>query len=248
MVKNAARKKSGPPRSFYIALAAVALVGIAVLAWVTSRSSSTPAVSTVDPAATTAAAEPYTLGDSSAPVTIMEFADFQCVWCAQYAVVVEPDVKARIIDAGLARYEFYPFPLEGHRNAWPAANAAACAGEQNRFWPMHEQIFRGQTAWANDGNPKGDFEGFARAVGLNMDQWESCYDERRHQARIQATQAEGLRRGVRSTPTFIVGNRMLAGMQSADVLLAYVDSARAAAGVPRPAASPAGASGGGAPR
>ena len=242
MVK--ARKKQGPARTFYIALGALAIVGIAALIWVANRPPSQPAVSTVDPAAITAEAEPYTMGDSSAPVTIMEFADFQCVWCAQYAVVVEPDVKTRIIDAGLANYEFYPFPLEGHRNAWPAANAAACAGEQGQFWAMHQQIFRGQTAWANDGNPKGDFESYARSInGLDVDAWETCYDERRHQARIQATQAEGLRRGVRSTPTFIIGNRMLAGMQSADVLLAYVDSARAAAGVSRPAASPSGGGG-----
>ena len=234
MVKGSARRKQGPARTFYIALGALAIVGIATLLWVVNRPPSTPAVTAVDPAAINATAEPYVLGDSSAPVTIMEFADFQCVWCAQYAVVVEPDVKARIIDAGLAKYEFYPFPLEGHRNAWPAANAAACAGEQDRFWPMHEQLFRGQTAWAEDGNPKGDFEDYARAVGLNMDQWETCYDERRHQARIQATQAEGIRRGVRSTPTFIIGNRMLAGMQSADVIRAYVDSARAAAGVAAP--------------
>src|SRR5687768_11871160 len=128
VVKGAARRKQGPARTFYIALGALAVVGIAALLWAVNRPPSTPAVTTVVPASITATAEPYVLGDSSAPVTIMEFADFQCVWCAQYAVVVEPDVKARIIDAGLAKYEFYPFPLEGHRNAWPAANAAACAG------------------------------------------------------------------------------------------------------------------------
>jgi protein-disulfide isomerase len=242
VVKGTARKKQAPKRTFYLGLGALALAGVATLAWVANRPSAQAGARTVDPASITADAQPYVMGDTSAPVTIMEFADFQCVWCAQYAVVVEPDVKARIIDAGLAKYEFYPFPLEGHRNAWPAANAAACAGEQDRFWPMHEQLFRGQTSWANDGNPKGDFEGYAQAIGLNMDAWETCYDERRHQARIQATQAEGLRRGVRSTPTFIIGNRMLAGMQSADVIRAYVDSARTAAGV----AAPATGNGGGA--
>lgn len=236
------KRGKSSPRTFYIALGALALLGAVALIYIVTRPPAQQQVTMVDPSAVPGTAEPYILGDTTAPVTIMEFADFQCGWCAQYAIVVEPDVKRNIVDAGLAQYHFYPFPLEGHQNAWPAAHAAACAGEQNQFWPMHGLIFQGQNDWATRRNPKSQFESYARAVpGLDVGQWETCYDERRYQARIQASLAEGTRRGVSSTPTFIIGNRMLPGMQGYDAIRAWVDSARANAGV----AAPAGAAGAG---
>ena len=181
---------------------------------------------TYDPA-TSGPAQGYTLGNPDAPVQIIEFADFECPGCAQFATVTEPDVRKRIVEAGLASFTFYDFPLPQHRNSMAAHNAAACANDQGRFWQMHDRIFLGQDQWNTQSasNPKPFFEQYAAEVGLNVAVWETCFDARKHQGRILANAAEGERRKVGSTPTFIIGNRLYPGAVPYDFLKALVDSA-----------------------
>jgi protein-disulfide isomerase len=102
---------------------------------------------------------------------------------------------------------------------------------------MHDQLFRNQPEWNTEAtsNPKPIFLGYAKGLGLNADSWEKCFDEQTHQSRILANQAEGTRRKVQSTPTFVIGTRMIPGAMSYDVFKAYVDSAAKEA----PAAAPA---------
>lgn len=213
-------------RVFYIALGAVALVGIAVIAWVMSRQQEPMGPGPV-PVGTPLAAEGYVLGDTSAPVEITEFADFQCPACAHFATVTQPDVKRRIVDEGLASYRFMDFPLPMHPNAYPASHAAACANEQGRFWEMHDRLFHGQADWSRQRNPKGTFEDYAEQIGLDRRQWSTCYDERRYQRQIDASRIAGEQIGVRGTPTILVNGAPLGGgRQSYDAIRAAVDSAR----------------------
>ncbi|MGI9089532.1 MAG: DsbA family protein [Gemmatimonadaceae bacterium] len=185
-------------------------------------------------------AQPYVVGNANAPVVIEEFADFECPVCGSYATVTEPDVRKRIIEPGLASYKFYDFPLPMHKNSQAASNAAACAEEQGKFWPMHDQLFAGQDAWGlqPDGatqvtdNPKPIFLGYAKAVGLNTDQWDKCFDSRKYQSRINANAAEGFRRNVNQTPTFYVNGKAFPGSIAYDNLKRAVDEAAAA---PKPA-------------
>jgi protein-disulfide isomerase len=229
VVKNARARSS--KRGFYVALAVVAVAGSAIIYSLMERSREA-SVSTVDPNLPPVEAQGQLLGDPNAPVQIIEFADFECPGCAQFAAVTEPDVRKRIVEAGLASFRFYDFPLEQHRNSVPASMAAACAGDQGKFWEMHDRIFEGQNDWNTFAarNPKGIFEGYAQGLGLNMATWEECYDSNRHAATIQANKREGERRQVRSTPTFFIGDRKIEGPRPYDELKAYVDSARAAAG------------------
>ena len=92
---------------------------------------------------------------------------------------------------------------------------------------MHDELFRNQPEWNGEAtdNPKKIFLGYVKALGMNSDTWEKCYDEQQHQSRILANQAEGNRRKVQSTPTFVIGTRMIPGSMSYDVFKAYVDSA-----------------------
>jgi protein-disulfide isomerase len=223
-------RKAEPKRNFYLMLGVAALVGIALIYWLAIRPKDTVAVTPVT-GVPAAESKGYVRGSASAPVEIVEFADFQCPACEQYATITEPDVMKRIVDAGLARYVFYDFPLQMHPNAWPASHAAACADDQGKFWEMHDVIFREQPNWSRERNPKGSFERLAREIGLDVAAWETCYDERRHERRIAANLAEGERRGVGSTPTFFIGDRKIAGVQNYDQIRAHVDSAtrRAAA-------------------
>lgn len=227
MVK--ARRKEPSKKKFFLALGAIAVAGAAVIGYVSTQSK--PGARTVDPNAPKAIAQGIVLGDTSAPVDIVEFADFECPACGRFATVTEPDVRKRLVETGRARFVFYYFPLPMHMNAWPASHAAACANEQGKFWEMHDRIFMGQPDWNGEAtrNPKGIFQKYAQEVGLDGAAWESCYDEEKYRAQIQAHYDEAMRRQVQSTPTFIIGKRMLSGSQSYDQIKLYVDSATAEA-------------------
>ncbi len=212
------------------AFAAIAIIGVTAVGYAVVRSRAKPRT-TVAVDAGPLTAEGYLLGRPDAPVKIIEFADFECPACGQFATVTEPDVRKRLIETGQASLRFYDFPLEMHKNTWAASHAAACAAEQGKFWEMHDRLFMGQLEWNGEAerNPKGVLEGYAKELGLDAARWEECYDSRRNQKLIEAHQAEGQRRKVQSTPTFIVGTRMVAGSLSYDALKALVDSVAAEA-------------------
>src|SRR5678816_1651183 len=176
-------KKSKPKSNtpFYVALGVIAVVGIGALAYFASRPKNV--AKTVDPAAVVAG-EPqgYLLGKPDAPVQVIEFADFECPACGQFATLAEPDIRKRLIEPGTISYRFYDFPLSIHKNTWMASNAAACADEQGKFWEMHDQLFDQQDQWNGQATsrPKGKFKEYVKALGLNVDQWEACFDARKY--------------------------------------------------------------------
>ena len=221
------RSASNRPKPFYWLLGAIVLVGVAALGYVVTKpkGGATDAIQIAD---TTNAgpSQGYLMGKVDAPVKIIEFADFECPACAGFSVVTEPDVRTRIINTGLANITYFDFPLTQHRNTLGASNAAACADEQGKFWPMHDRLFQAQDEWNGEvtDSPKPFFKRYAQEVGLDVAKWETCYDARKYQKRIGANLADGLRRGVGSTPTFIIGNKLYRGMSSYDAMKAIVDS------------------------
>jgi protein-disulfide isomerase len=227
VVRNAS---SRPKTTTYVILGVVAVVGASLLAYAATRKPESSAVvpePTAIDIANVGAPQGYTVGKADAPVKIMEFADFECPACGRFATITEPDVRKRIIETGLASFTFYDFPLPQHRNSQPASNAAACADAQGQFWPMHDQIFAHQDEWntqATD-DPKPFFMKYAAAVGVDQSKFETCYDSRAHRSRIAANFAEGQRRKVNSTPTFVVNDRQYSASLSYDELKAIVDSA-----------------------
>ena len=233
------RHRTRDNRKFYTTLGAIAVIGAAMVGYAATRPG-TAAVTAVDPTIPVGAAEGYVMGSATAPVEIIEFADFECPACGQFAIVTEPQVRELLVQTGKARIRFFDFPLDIHRNTMAAHLAAACANDQGKFWEMHDQLFQGQDRWNTQAtsNPKKVFVGYVRALGLNEGVWETCYDENRHAGRIAASVAEGNRRQIRSTPTFIIGNSMVPGALGYDKLKAIVDSASAAAAVTAPAPTP----------
>jgi protein-disulfide isomerase len=168
------------------------------------------------------------MGRPDAPVKIIEFADFECPGCAQFATVTEPDVRKRLVESGEASFRFYDYPLDMHQNSYPASHAAACAEEQGKFWEMHDRIFAGQNEWSTyaTSNPKGVFKGYAQQLGLDVAKWEGCVDAKRYLSKIDANRAEGDRRQIRGTPTIYVNDRE-ASAHGYDQIKALVDSAKA---------------------
>jgi protein-disulfide isomerase len=226
--QNVVRNASTRPKGTYVILIVVAVVGASLLAYSATRKpkaeASAPMV--VD-AATAGPAQGYLIGKADAPVKIVEFADFECPACGRFATITEPDVRKRIIDTGLANLTYYDFPLPQHHNSVRASNAAACADDQGRFWPMHDQLFAAQDEWNTEAtdDPKPFFMKYVSVIGLDAAKFESCYDARAHQKRIEANFAEGERRKIGATPTFFVGDKAYANALSYDQLKAIVDSA-----------------------
>jgi protein-disulfide isomerase len=237
-------RKQGQGAKFAILLAAIALVGAAAFgyAWQSSRNKGGP--TTVDPNLPPLAARGYVQGDTNAPVQVLEFGDFECPQCANFAIVTEPDIRSRLIATGQVSLRYFDFPLPMHPNTWPASHAAACADEQGKFWPMHDQLYSHQEEWNAQAtrNPKKLFMAYATGLALDVTKFEECYDSQKYRRQIDANRLEGERRQVNSTPTFIIGNRVVPGNLPYDVLKAYVDSAKAQGGTAAtaaPAAAPA---------
>jgi protein-disulfide isomerase len=219
-------------RPFYMLLGAIALAAVVFIGWQMSQSKSSGVI-TVDPSITLPEATGYLIGSATAPVEILEFADFECPACGSFATLTEPDVRKRLVETGQARFRFMDFPLAIHQNTWDAHMAAACANEQGRFWEMHDQIFANQDRWNSQvtNRPKSVLKRIAQDLQppVNLSQWEECYDSQKYKLNIAATQREGERRLVQSTPTFIIGDKLLPGSLGFDQVKAYVDSAAARA-------------------
>ncbi len=140
-------------------------------------------------------------GSAQATVAIVEFSDYQCPFCGRYVAQTLPRIAADYIASGKVQYFFVNFPIESlHPQAFRAHEAALCAGEQGKYWEMHDRLFADQTALAAE-----DLAGHAKAVGLDMEEYEPCVESGRSAARVREDQALGQRAGVGGTPLFLVG-------------------------------------------
>jgi protein-disulfide isomerase len=210
---------------FYVILGAIVVVGAGAL-WLARRSGEGPGVQVIDsiPAPASAAFEGYVLGSDSAPVTIVEYADFECGACAQFAILTGPDIKQRLVQTGRVRWIFRDFPIEGHRNSLPAHLAAACAAEQGRFWEMHDQLYFNHRRWVLEARPARRIRELAAAIpGVDARRFNDCLGSARYQDRILASQRAGVERGVSSTPTFDINNLRVSGAIGYDSLRVLVD-------------------------
>lgn len=214
-----------PVRRFYAIFAIVAAIGIGLLLWQMNRSStpSIPVQVAVQPA-DTAGFRGYVLGDDSAAVEIVEYADYQCPACQQFATVEWPYVRDRLVKAGRVRWVYRDFPLTQHQWARLAAHAAACAQDQNRYWEMQEQLFASFSAWAMSRDAGKVFREDAGKAGLDLAAYDDCMKSLKYAGRIQASAAEGVRAGVGSTPTFVIGGRLYPGLLPYDRIRKLVDS------------------------
>ena len=139
------------------------------------------------------------LGDLKAPVTLIEFTDYECPFCKKFYKNALPKLKKQYIDTGKLRLVVRDFPLPFHKNARPAANAAHCAGEQDKFWPMHDALYEGNKMNAED------IESHATKIGLEFDSFQSCLNSKRYKKYIDNDMKEAQIAGIRGTPAFILG-------------------------------------------
>ena len=137
----------------------------------------------------------------TAPLTIVEFTDYQCPFCAKYTLEVFPEIEREYINTGKLRYFAKDYPLETvHPLARPAAEAALCAGLQSSFWTMRALLFANQSTITTNA-----FPGFARELSLDLGAFGACRGSGNQSEIVRRAQAEGNRAGVTGTPTFFLG-------------------------------------------
>ena len=140
------------------------------------------------------------LGADDAPVTLVEFTDYQCPYCSRFFTATLPGIKEKYIDTGKVRLVIKDLPLAMHARARPAAVAAHCAGDQDQFWAMHDILFENNRQLQDE-----HLAQYAQDIGLDTDVFQECLASKRHDTMIAADVAEASRQGITGTPTFIVG-------------------------------------------
>jgi protein-disulfide isomerase len=177
------------------------------------------------------------LGPDSAPVKIMEFSDFECPWCGQFATLQMPDVRQRLLSTGKVQWRFMHFPLSIHAKSPYAHLAAACANEQGRFWEMHDQIYQHQGDWTEASDPTKLLASYADQAGLNRSQYDQCMSNRTAWSHVLADKALGDSLHLNGTPTFFINGHQWTGRTSptVDQLIHITDSLTSPAAPARPA-------------
>lgn len=148
-------------------------------------------------------------GSPDAPVTVVEYGDFQCPSCANFATQFESQLDQQYIETGKVRFIYHDFPLAQHNHAVIAAAAARAAGEQGKFWAMHDLLFARQRSWSQARDVMPLLRGYADALGLDREAFEQALDSEKYVSAILAAQRAGEQRGVQATPTFEVDGQLV---------------------------------------
>jgi protein-disulfide isomerase len=154
-------------------------------------------------------------GPKTAPIEMIEFSDFQCPFCLRADPTVQEVLKTY---GDKIRFVYRHYPLPNHPAARPAAEAAACANEQGKFWPYHDLLFANPSKLSD-----ADLKQHASTLGLNTAQFNSCVDTHKPKGLIDADVKAGEEAGVNGTPAFYINGRMISGAQPFDVFKRIID-------------------------
>jgi len=147
------------------------------------------------------------LGNKDAPLTIVEFTDYQCSYCRSFHMATFGELKKKFIDTGKLRFASRDLPLEFHSNAEKAAEAARCAGDQGQFWQLRDRLISNASKLS-----PADITGYAKAVKLDMLQFQSCMDSGKYSETVKKDVATAESFGVSGTPSFLVGKSTREGV------------------------------------
>ena len=160
-------------------------------------------------------------GDKDAPVTIVEFSDFECPFCGRFSRDTLPQIMAEYVDTGKARFIYRDFPLSFHRNAKAAAVAAECAheaGGDEAYFAYHDKLYENQTMFSVE-----NFKAWAVELGLNASQFNECLDSEKYGEEVDKDFADGQSYGVTGTPAFFINGRKVSGAQPFSVFQTIID-------------------------
>lgn len=159
-------------------------------------------------------------GDVNAPVEIIEFSDFECPFCQRFYSETLPQIEQNYIATGKVKLIYRDFPLSIHANAQKAGEASECAGEQGKFWEMHDAMFESTT-----GLGVASLKAMASNIGLDTAEFNTCLDSGAMAAEVRADMAAGTQAGVTGTPSFFVNGVKISGAQPYQVFQAAIEAA-----------------------
>lgn len=166
-----------------------------------------------------------TKGRADAPVTVYEMSDFQCPYCREFALGTMPVLEREYIEPGKVRFVYINLPLSSlHRNAATAAEVALCAARQQRFWLMHDLLFRHQDRWAALTSPQAYLLALGDSAGLDRTLLAGCVTSGATAADVRADAERARRSGATSTPTFYMEGALLEGAAPVTVFRVVLDS------------------------
>jgi protein-disulfide isomerase len=181
----------------------------------TLKAKTTVRISLEPPRQRIAAADSPARGPANAPIEIIEFSDFQCPFCLR----ADPTVRQVLSTYGdRIHFVYRHYPLPNHPNARPAAEAAVCAADQDKFWAYHDQLFANQNRLGT-----ADLKQHAADLGLDTAKFNACVDGQQSKARVDADLRTGQEAGVDGTPAFFVNGRLLSGAQPFDAFKRVID-------------------------
>ena len=209
-----ADKKGGELKAFYMVLGGTALIAAVALGWSSlgggAGGAATEPINSIvlgeiEDEELVALATGVERGDPDAPITILEFGDFQCPACQQFATFVKPQIDLAYVDEGIVRFVYHDYPA--HIHSFLASRAARCALDQGEqyFWPYHDQLFAHQSTWGvSQGPPMNAFEDYAATIELDAQDFSRCLKSDRHADVVSANLRLGMELGVNGTPSMFM--------------------------------------------
>ncbi len=171
-----------------------------------------------------------TLGDPNAPIVFVEYSDYQCPLCRRFFEKTLNRLKQEYVKTGKVFFVLKDYPLPGHDGAKPAAMAARCAGEQEKYWEMHDKVFeeQGKQGVGTIAFGAADLKKWAREIGLNATEFDACLDSEKYLSIVKSNFRDGITIGVAGTPTMAIGKKektrkLVVGAQPFDTFKKIID-------------------------
>lgn len=213
------KKNLGALKNPWFYVSVVAVIAILILAYILIKPDQTGnVIREENPIVGISIDDDAVLGDENAPVTIIEFSDYECPFCTRFYLNTLPQLKREYIDTGKVKLIYRDFPLSFHQNAQKAAEAAECAEEQGKYYEMHDKLF-------DEGVDGGvsSFKQYAKEIGLNAEEFNECLDSGEMASEVQKDFQDGQRAGVQGTPTFFINGKILKGAQPFEVFKQIIE-------------------------
>ncbi|MFC1600119.1 DsbA family protein [Patescibacteria group bacterium] len=163
----------------------------------------------------------YSKGNANAAVTITEYSDYQCPFCAKFTLDTLPLLQNDYLETGKVLFQFKDYPIPNHEYAFKAAEATYCAGDQNEdaFWEMHIKLFENQ-----DNLTTNDLMNYAEELGLETNSFNNCLDVNKYKNLVLRNRQEGIELNVTATPTLVINDEIVAGLQPYENLVKIIET------------------------
>ncbi|HVF38870.1 MAG TPA: thioredoxin domain-containing protein [Gemmatimonadaceae bacterium] len=189
-----------------------------------AKAAAAPSASPADDAMVAAADKGRIIGENTAKTWVIVASDFQCPFCKEWHDEEYVNLLNEYVKTGKIKVAYINYPLGQHQNAVVTAEAAMCAGVQNKFWEYHDGLFATQARWAPMSAPRPLLDSLAGTVGIDVAKWKQCVDSGKLRPLIRADRDRAATAGVQSTPSFIIGDQVLLGAQPLSALRPVIEA------------------------